>query len=202
MKKIGILGGAFDPIHNGHILIGKQAYSQLNLDEIWVLPNGKPPHKSMTGDDEYLQHRLNMIKCAISDIDNFKLNTFELDSTKATCYSFETMKIFNELYKDFEFYFIIGKDSLMSLHKWRHPEILLQYTKLVAFNRDDTPLYELENKAQVLMEEFGGNISIIQENILEISSTQLRNMVKEKSDLSYYLDDKVVDYIHSNNLYV
>lgn len=202
MRKIGILGGAFDPIHKGHILIGQQAYAHYNLDEIWVLPNGKPPHKCMTGEGEYLKHRINMIQSAIADIDYFKLNTFEIDSTEDTCYSYATMKSFNDLYEDCKFYFLIGKDSLMSLDRWYHPEILLQYTEVIAFNRDDTPLVKLQSKADILMQEFGGNITVLQENVLEISSTQLRKMIKENVDLSIYLDKQVVEYIRSNNLYI
>lgn len=200
-KKIGILGGAFDPIHKGHMLIGEEAYSRLGLDEIWVLPNGNPPHKTMTNPGKYNNHRLNMIKLAIRDNKEFILNTFEVDEDNKVHYSFETMEVFKDEYPDYEFYFIIGKDSLMSLKYWKSPDKLLSTTNIVAFNRDNTSKSVLEDEANELMNKFGGNIYVIDHDVLEISSSDIRKIVQNEINLDGVIDDLVLEYILNNGLY-
>lgn len=200
MKKIGILGGAFDPIHKGHILIGQQAYEELGLDEIWVMPNGRPPHKSVA-DENSQNHRLAMIQIAINGLDYFHLNKFEMEEKERYYYSYETMRCFANLNSGYEFYFIVGYDSLMSLERWKCPEELLKYTKIVAFNRDQRPVKELEDKSRELMKSLGGDIIVIDKEVLEISSTSIRAMIQSDIDIENVLDKDVHSYIIEHDLY-
>ena len=130
--KIGIMGGTFEPIHIGHLLLGEFAYEDFGLDEIWFLPNGNPPHKEAAVTEEALQHRIEMIRLAIKKIPYFHLNLFEADIKKHS-YTYQTMQEFNKLYPEHEFYFILGADSLFSIEEWRYfREIFTTCTILAA----------------------------------------------------------------------
>ena len=96
--KIGIMGGTFEPIHIGHLLLGEFAYEDFGLDEIWFLPNGNPPHKETLGTEEAMHHRIEMVRIAIKSNPNFSLNLSEAD-TKKHSYTYQTMRHFNEILK-------------------------------------------------------------------------------------------------------
>lgn len=200
-KKIGILGGAFDPIHKGHILIGQHALDTLDLDEIWVLPNGNPPHKTITNSTKYNQHRINMIGLVLENMNKFTINTHEIDSTKSSCYSYETFEDFSKIYPEYDFNFIIGSDSLLSLEQWHKPEVLLRYCNIIAFNRHKMGYGELKDKAMELRTKFHADIEIIESDILDISSSEIREAIRLNEDLESYLDEKVIAYINENKLY-
>ena len=113
--KVGIMGGTFDPIHIGHLLLGEFAYEDFGLDEIWFVPNGNPPHK---------------------ETKDFKLDLSEADTTKHS-YTYQTMKEFNRLYPDVDFYFILGADSLFSIEEWRFFREIFTTCTILAAMRDD-----------------------------------------------------------------
>ena len=116
--KIGIMGGTFEPIHIGHLLLGEIAYEDFGLDEIWFLPNGNPPHKETLDTEEAMHHRIEMVRLAIKSNPNFSLNLSEAD-TKKHSYTYQTMRHFNEIYPNDEFYFILGADSLFAFEEWK-----------------------------------------------------------------------------------
>ena len=115
--KIGIMGGTFDPIHNGHLMIAEYAYRQFSLDEVWFLPNGNPPHKDNPDIAKETKARVEMTALAIEDIPYFKLNTYESERTEKS-YSYQTIRHFKEKYPEHEFYFIIGADSLLKIEDY------------------------------------------------------------------------------------
>ena len=127
MAKIGILGGTFDPVHNGHLALGKQAYEQFKLDEIWFMPSGHPPHKKsrlVTQGKE----REDMVKLAIASVSYFVYSDFEL-KREGNTYTAQTLTLLREAYPQHEFYFIIGADSLYEIEQWyteRNPSIVLR----------------------------------------------------------------------------
>ena len=124
MKKIGIMGGTFDPIHNGHIMLGRQAYEEYDLDCIWYMPSRIPPHKK----DHTItaaKDRLAMTAAAIAPYSYFKLSDFELRRTGGNTYTADTLRLLKEEYPDVEFFFIAGADSIMDFqpsHFWRQQE--------------------------------------------------------------------------------
>ena len=131
--KIGIMGGTFDPIHNGHLMLGEYAARQFRLQKVWFLPNGNPPHKS--GETE-VRHRIEMVKLALEGHDRFELNLYEAEKGTVS-YSYDTIRNLNELYPEHEFYFIIGADSLFSIESWKCPQNLLSDCTILAACRDE-----------------------------------------------------------------
>ena len=125
------MGGTFDPIHNGHLALGQSAYEQFDLDEIWFMPNGNPPHKDQSSIKMDATIRSHMVELAIADKEAFRLEKYEI-LKKGVCCSYETMAHFVKQYPENEFYFIIGADSLFALESWVHPELLFPNCILLA----------------------------------------------------------------------
>ena len=123
--KIGIMGGTFDPIHNGHLMLGQAAYETFHLDQIWFMPNGHPPHKDRTTIESDVDDRIEMVRLAIGGKEEFRLELYEA-CRKEVSYSYSTLEFFNKIYPEDEFYFIIGADSLFAIETWAHPERIFQ----------------------------------------------------------------------------
>ena len=123
--KIGIMGGTFEPIHIGHLLLGEFAYEDFGLDEIWFLPNGNPPHKETLDTEEAMHHRIEMVRLAIKSNPNFSLNLSEAD-TKKHSYTYQTMRHFNEIYPNDEFYFILERILCLLLKSGKISEKFLR----------------------------------------------------------------------------
>ena len=117
--RIGIMGGTFDPIHIGHLLLGEFAYEQFHLDEVWFLPNGNPPHKEVEDTEEALAHRVEMVRLAVRENPHFQLSLHE---AKKDChsYTYKTLQEFHALYPENEYFFILGADSLFSIEQWKY----------------------------------------------------------------------------------
>ena len=105
--KIGIMGGTFDPIHNGHLMLGRYARDLYQLDEVWFMPNGNPPHKADASIEAMTMHRVEMVRRAIENEQKFALQLYEVNRTEVN-YSYLTMEHFKTCYPKDEFYFIIG----------------------------------------------------------------------------------------------
>ena len=140
MTKIGILGGTFDPPHYGHLLIANEVLSELNLDEIWFMPNQEPPHKQKSESVEN-SDRLRMLELAIMENPAFKIEKLELERFGPS-YTVDTMKILNERFPDHQFFFIIGADMIEYLPKWHKIDELI---KLVQFVGVERPTYSSSN---------------------------------------------------------
>lgn len=207
MRKIGIMGGTFNPIHIGHIDIAKAAYEQYQLNEVWFMPNHIPAYKS---DNNVVsgKHRMDMVDLAIMDYPYFILSDFEVNRQGKT-YSYETFTLLNELYKDCQFYFIMGADSLFYFEKWVHPEIIIKFTKILVASRDENGIEEINNRIKILEKEFGDNhFFVIKSKKIECSSSKLRDCLscmEVDDNITYikkYLPSKVLEYIENNNLYM
>ena len=187
MKKIGILGGTFNPPHFGHLLIAHEVLNELELDEIWFIPNKEPPHKKMEApvSDE---DRINMLRLAIDDEPLFKIKTIEMER-KGPSYTYDTMKILKERYPDIHFYFIIGADMVESLSEWYKIE---QLVDIVTFVGVDRLRFKLET-----------SYPIIYVNVpnFEISSSDIRRRIKDGKTIKYLLPDSVISYIKEKKLY-
>lgn len=195
--KIGIMGGTFNPIHNGHLMLGASAYSKFSLDKVWFLPNGHPPHKE---NEINAKDRIEMVRLAIENDPRFLLNTYEAEKTE-TSFSFETLEQFQILYPDFKFYFIVGADSLFSIESWREPARVMKACTLLAACRDDKYPADIKQQITYLESKYKADIRFLKSPYMEISSSDIRRMTESGIDISSYVPKKVADYIESHHLY-
>ena len=198
--KIGIMGGTFDPIHNGHLMLGEYAYKEFQLDRIWFLPNGNPPHKSDDTIESQTKNRVEMVKRAISETEYFSMQLYEVEN-KDLHYSYKTMKYFKENYPDHEFYFIIGADSLFSIETWMHPELLLKNCIILAAFRDDKGRDEMLAQIRYLNQKYEADIRLLNTPNVDISSSEIREMLKEGQSIEGIVPDSVLAYIEEKQLY-
>lgn len=198
--KIGIMGGTFDPIHNGHLMLGEYAYKEFQLDQIWFMPNGNPPHKSNDTIESQTKNRVEMVKRAIAGIDYFVLQPYEVDN-KAVHYSYKTLEYFKNVYPEHEFYFIIGADSLFTLEKWVHPEILLKNCIMLAAYRDEKGTEDMLAQIQFLNKKYHGDIRLLNTPNVDISSSEIRARIKEGKSIYDCVPSSVFDYIKQKQLY-
>lgn len=199
MPRIGIMGGTFNPIHTGHLIIAQQTLVELALDKVWFMPAGNPPHKDTPVIDGELRRR--MVELAIEGNSDFELFDYELKKTRPS-YSAMTMTELDEAYPENEFYFIMGADSLMDFHKWYHPEVICAHTKLVCADRNNISDDMLEAEKKRLETDLGATIYLIDTPQIEISSSDIRDRLKDKpSSVRYMLPEKVYDFIIRSHLY-
>lgn len=197
MKRYGILGGTFNPIHSAHIYIAYEAKEQLNLDGVIFMPAGNPPHKrdSKIIDAEY---RYNMVKEAIQSYESFIISDYEI-KREGFSYTYKTLQEINN--DDIELFFISGADSLMDIEKWRHPEIILDNCKFVVFNRGDVSKDILEEQRNNLLSKYNAEIILLDVVNIDISSSMIRQRIKEGKRVDFFLPKEVLAYIEKNGLY-
>jgi len=199
MKKIGIMGGTFNPIHNGHLFLAEHAFEQVKLDYVLFMPTMNPPHKTDT-DVISAEHRLNMVKLAIKDNPNFKLSELELNRPGLT-YTSDTLKILKEKETDTEFYFIVGADSLMMITTWKEPQTIFSLSTIVVGIRENYMLDELKEQAKYLEKTYNGKIIFLDMPNIEISSENIRERIAGNKTIRYYVPNEVLEYIKTHNLY-
>ena len=192
--KIGILGGSFDPIHNGHLHMAKSAYEQYHLDQVWLIPNGHAPHK----DEDRMAdavHRMAMCELVALEHDYIKTCDIEIASEESS-YTYLTMQKLTMRYPEHEFYFIMGADSLDYFEKWKNPQIIASLCKILVINRDEFCENDMQDKIEKILRLFPANIQIVHCSKYAISSTEVRSGEK--------LDDllpAVKDYVLQHHLY-
>ncbi|MCT4543973.1 MAG: nicotinate-nucleotide adenylyltransferase [Vallitalea sp.] len=198
-KVVGIMGGTFDPIHHGHLIVAEYVCSELNLDKIIFIPSGKPYLKSNKKVSQ-TKHRLNMTKLAIIDNNKFEISTIEIDR-KGNTYTVDTIESLNKEYPLTTFYFIIGADSLFDLQKWKNHNKLFNICNFIVVNRGGTCSYSmLKNKIDELA-KFNAKITLVHIPDIQISSSEIRTRVKDNLSIKYLLPEKVEKYILDNTLY-
>lgn len=199
--KIGIMGGTFDPIHNGHLMLGEYAYHQFELDEIWFMPNGCPPHKNNAKIGSEPSVRAEMVQLAIAGKEYFHLEDYEVKKDTVS-YSYATLEYFKEQYKEHDFYFIIGADSLFAFERWVHPERILKTCTILAAYRDEKNNRDVMNQQiEMLKQKYDADIYLLETPVMEISSSELREMIDSGEDISPYIPEQVYDYIQEKGLY-
>lgn len=200
MKRYGIIGGTFDPIHYAHLYIAYEAKEQLNLDEVIFMPAKKQPFKinNITADSEL---RYEMVKAAIEPFDEFSISSYEMDK-EGISFTYETLEHFKIQNEECELYFITGADCLISIEKWRNIEKIFSYATLAVFPRKGITKDEMINKKEILEEKYRGEIIILDLKKLEISSTDIRSRVVNNKRIDFFVPEKVVDIIYKNKLYM
>ncbi len=200
MKKIGIMGGTFDPIHNAHLVLAECSYEQFDLDSVWFMPSKNPPHKK----DQYVEseeHRSKMIKLAIANNPHFEFSDFELSRPGLT-YTVDTLSILREQYRDTCFYFILGEDSLFNIEKWKKPDSVFELAKLIVAKRGLHEDTDIEDRVEYLKHQFQTeSIKLLNSPISNLSSNFIRDSIKDGRSIKYYVPEDVSRYIYENKLY-
>lgn len=198
--KTGIMGGTFNPIHYGHLLIAENAAEQFGLEEILFIPTGHSPHKS---DSQILdpKRRCDMIRLAISDNERFSLSTIEIEADEVN-YTYRTVDHLRQQYPGRELHFIMGGDSLKAFHTWRHPEHILQYAHLLVAVRDDVDETErLQYIGELKGQYPRARISCLKTPNYSLSSHRIRALAAHGRTIRYMVPEAVRIYIEENQLY-
>lgn len=200
MGKIGIVGGTFDPIHNGHLLLGKQAYIEYKLDAVWYMPSGQPPHKK----DHTItaaKDRCAMVELAVEGEPYYRFSDFEV-SRPGNTYTAQTIRLLREHYPEHEFYFILGADSLYEIEKWYHPEEVIGHVVILVAGRDyDEAHLPMEQQIAYLSDRYHGTIYPLHCVEVDISSEELRGMIARGKSVVKYVPKAVACYIEDHRLY-
>ncbi|MCR4806493.1 MAG: nicotinate-nucleotide adenylyltransferase [Lachnospiraceae bacterium] len=197
--KTGIIGGTFNPIHMGHLILAENAYDTLKLDKVVFMPTGKSYLKdpSQILDSSV---RIKMIEESIKGNEHFVLSDYETKKEGNT-YTSETLSELTELYPDDEFYFIIGEDSIYNIETWYDPQTIFDKCVLVVAPRDHEPDEKLINIKDHLTEKYGARIVLLDAPDIDISSSMIRKRVAEGRSIRYYVSDGVRDIIIKNGYY-
>lgn len=200
IKKIGIMGGTFNPIHTGHLILAETAYEQFNLECVYFMPSKNPPHKNLSEivSDE---HRAHMVMLAIEDNPHFKLSSLEFQR-EGTTYTVDTLEYLTRKNPSEEYYFIIGADSLYQIETWRHPEKIFQMAHIVVATRYHLSDDKIMEQIKYLSQKFHTNIEILNMPAIEVSSKYIRETIKSGRSFKYYTSHAVEQYINQNKLYL
>ncbi|NLT94432.1 MAG: nicotinate-nucleotide adenylyltransferase [Clostridia bacterium] len=200
-KALGIMGGTFDPIHYGHLVTAEVVRSEFNLEKVYFVPSGNPPHKDPVKVTDS-QHRYLMTILAITTNKYFEASSIEVDRIGKS-YTYDTVKYFKENYPEYDIYFITGADAIKEILTWHRVEELLDLCYFVAATRPGYDLEDLKKKElKVLPKAYLERITIIEVPAMAISSTGIRKRVREGKPIKYLLPEAVEHYIYKKGLYI
>jgi len=186
--KIGIFGGSFNPVHNSHIKIVEEVLNRGFVDEIWIVPCGSHAFEKNLIDPE---KRLKMLELVFGRDKRVKILRIEIDSNEKN-YTLDTIKNLKNKFPEHEFYFVIGSDVTGEYKKWYRHEELSKEVKFIVYLRKS---YKIKNDKGMII------YKIINKNLSDISSTEIRNLIKDKKNISKFVPREVENYIKENNLY-
>ncbi|MBQ8210011.1 MAG: nicotinate (nicotinamide) nucleotide adenylyltransferase [Clostridia bacterium] len=195
--KIGVYGGSFNPPHNGHLMLACELTERLSLDKLIVIPSNISPQKSNNGNIDPV-HRINMCKILFDD-EKFTVSDCEI-KRGGKSYTFDTLNFIRSEYKDAEIYLFMGSDMLLSFHSWYRYEDILSMCTLCAISREDdsTRAEMLRYSADILK---NGKVLIFDVTPFQVSSSQIRDNIRQGKSCEGLLDGRISAYIKEHNLY-
>ena len=197
--KIGLIGGTFNPIHHGHLILSEYVRENFQLDKVIFIPTGLPPHKSATV-VEKPEIRLEMTKLAIERNQFFSVSDIET-YREGISYTIDTITELKNLYPNDQLYFLIGADSLFELPTWKYYDKLISKTNIIVVNRPGGANNLIGAKIKEYEDEFGGSIIEVKSPLIDISSSDIRNRVKDGKSIKYLVPNNVEEFILQKNLY-
>lgn len=189
INRIGILGGTFDPIHNGHLITARFVLEKRNLEKIIFIPCNISPHKTEQI-SSLPHHRLNMVKLAIEYSPHFDYSDYELNKGDIS-FTLDTLKHLNNYYEQIEL--IIGYDNLLVFDKWSYPDDIVKLATLLVMKRK-TDIEEKRNR-------FFNHAVLLDTPTIEISSTEIRERIRNDQPIDFFVPEKVKEYIYKYKLY-
>lgn len=201
MKKIGIFGGTFDPIHRLHLRIALAAKERLVLDRMILVPTGNPPHKNNEEVTAFV-HRKNMTALAVQSLEGFEVSDIENEMDLRKSYTSDTLDAFAERYPRDRLYFIVGSDSLFDIENWKNPANIFEKAVLVVFHRPNiSTRQELAQKMNELRKKYQATIIWIEIFVEDLSSTDIRIDLQDGVLSTNSISPSVAEYIKEHKLY-
>lgn len=200
--RIAVFGGSFDPIHNGHVTVAREAIRQDLADEVMFVPANQPPHKP---DIKLIssKHRMAMLELIVSGNRGFSVTDVELQDEGDTSYTIDTLETLQRAFPDYDLVFIIGMDSLTQLHTWHRASELVHKFDFIVYPR---PGYLMPSFSELSV-NFGAKLatklgnSVVDIEPIDIAATEIREMIGKKRSAVDLLPQEIVDYIQDNKLY-
>jgi nicotinate-nucleotide adenylyltransferase len=183
LRRLGIYGGTFDPIHNGHLILAREAREQLNLEAVLFVPAAMSPFKNAPGTPA--AHRLAMLEAAIANEPGFVIDPIELHRPPPS-YTFDTIEIIRKRDADAELFYLLGQDNVANLPKWHRFDELVKLVQFVVLDRAGTP---------------ATHSYIVVQRKIDISATDIRNRVASHRSIRYLVPEAVENVIRSRGLY-
>ena len=193
------MGGTFDPIHYGHLLIAENAYEQFRLDEVIFMPTGTSPHKD-SGKILDANERMELIRLAIQDNPHFSCSDYEI-TKEGICYTYLTLRDFQKQFQDAELYFIMGADSLAYFDSWRCPDEISRLSTILAAVRDGLDLDQLLPIRDSLEQKYNTRIGFINTPNFSVSSHMIRQRLAKQQTVRYLIPDVVEAYLKQHAIY-
>ena len=190
MSKVGIFGGTFDPIHNGHLITAQSVRETRNLDKIIFIPSFLSPHKADVNSAKP-EHRLEMIKLAIEGVHFFDYDDYEI-TKGGISYTVDTLRELKTRYDNLEF--IIGYDNIFQFHTWKYPDEIMKLAEIIVLKRKSS--HPLTSK-----DKYVKSAIFVQTRGIEISATDIRQRVTAGKPIHFLVPEKVKEYIYGFNLY-
>ena len=200
-RRIGIMGGTFDPIHIGHLMLGECAWNDFKLDTVIFMPSGNPPHKLHREGRASNEDRLAMTALAVADNPHFECSDREMKREGLT-YTYMTLGEMKRENPSDELFFIIGADSLFDFDSWRNPPEICRLCTLLVAVRNHTPMTLLDKRIAAVSSKYPAKIRKLTSGNIDISSSRLRNAVKSGRSVRYYVPEPVREYIEEHRLYL
>ena len=199
-RKIGVLGGSFDPVHKGHVTLGQAAVSEGNLDKLIVMPAHVQPFKigrDFADDD----HRLAMCRLAFEGVGRAEVSDYEMKHTEVS-YTFDTLAYLKKIYPDSKLYFITGTDSFLSIEYWRKGKDLLQSYGFIVSVRPGYKAKELDERIRYYEAVYGTEIIRLHHEMPDVSSTKIKARRSQDLSVEDLLPEGVERYINEHKLYL
>ncbi len=193
MKKIGLFFGSFNPIHIGHLILANYILEHSDMDELWFVVSPQNPFKekkSLLKD----HNRLDMVQLAVKNYPNMRASNVEF-SLPQPSYTIDTLTYLHEKYPDHSFSLIMGEDNLAGLHKWKNAEALIKNHHIIVYPR----IFEGEKKDSELLQH--ENISLIEAPVIELSATEIRDMIRTGKNVRPMLPPEVFEYLDGSSFY-
>lgn len=197
--KVGIMGGTFNPVHFGHLILAENAFDAFELDKVIFIPSGDPPHKK--GDKVISkEHREKMTQLAIEDNKHFDISMIELNRGGYS-YTVDTLSALKSESPNNQYYFIVGADSLVNIMTWKEPEKIFNLCELIVAARGAIDCEKIAEIKEAYEVKYNITIHSLEMPIIDISSTDIRKRVEEGRTIKYFVPKDIEHYIYMNQLY-
>ncbi len=198
-RRIGLLGGTFDPIHTGHLIVAQVVLEKFNLEKIVFIPTGIPPHKKWKEvTDPYHRYMMTVLATNLNPL--FEVSRFEIEK-EGPSYSIDTIRHFNEFYQDGDLFFITGIDTILDLITWKDYQHLPELCDFICATRPHFSFEALNQKVYRHFPQLKHHVHYVNVPLIQISSTDIRDRCKNGQSISYMVPDQVAAYIKKEGLY-